>query len=140
MSTLNGDSLKRSLFSISGMLRWKIPGAQLLEDLGEALAVEVTFVVLRVDDALVAVHHGERAVAGEPADQVRLEVEAGRLVEGLVDDDAYAAETRLRRAREMLAHAGCCVDGLTHIDGCPVRGIPAVEHVDDRPIAAVFAC
>ena len=52
-------------------------GAQLLEHVSERLAVQLALVVVGVGDALVAVEHAVGAVAGEEADEVRFEVEAG---------------------------------------------------------------
>ncbi len=59
--------------------------SQGVEDLAERLAVHLAVVVGRVRDALVAVENPVGAVTGEQTDEVRLEVQADGLVEGVVE-------------------------------------------------------
>ena len=104
VSALNGESLNRSLFSISGMSAVKSPAARSCSKISsERLPVSVALVVVGVDDALVAVHDREWPSPAKQPNEMGLEVEAHRLVEGLVDDDAGGAQLRLRFGVEVLA-------------------------------------
>ncbi|WP_340088279.1 hypothetical protein [Microbacterium esteraromaticum] len=115
---MNGESLNRSLFSICGMLRLNSPvGAQRLEDVAERLAVDVSVVVARVAEAVVAVQDAVLTVSVEPADQVRFEVEADGLVEALADDDADRLQSLiLLGAGEVPPHPLVGAGGLADVE------------------------
>ena len=91
-------------------------GTQRLEDSPERFAVDGAVVVSRIAESVVAVQDAVLTVTVKPADQMRFEVEADRLVEALADDDADRMEAFVfLRAGEVLPHLGCRIHRLTDV-------------------------
>src|SRR5690606_38945656 len=108
-------------------------GAQRFEHVTERLAVQIAVVILSVRQTVVAVEELVLSIAVEPADQVRLEIQAHGLVEALIDDHADGFESLvLLRAREMLPHARRGVHGFADVELSLVA--LAVDNVYDGPV------